>query len=204
MSTKFAVPLLVLGLAVFGCSSSDEPNTGKGGSGGSGTGRGGSGGGTAGTGGTMGSGGTGGTAGAGGATAGSGGGTAGAGGATAGSGGGTAGAGGTAGGAGGAAGASALGQAKSKCMSDTAYNTSGGAGIFTAAEFCALYIDTCADQSPPTGYTTETLCLASWTTVMTTGGTQPHCRTYHLCNAQAQAGNDVTHCKHATGMELCM
>ena len=89
-------------------------------------------------------------------------------------------------------------------MSDTAYNTNGGTGIFTAAEFCALYIDTCADQSPPTGYTTETLCLASWTTVMTTGGTQPHCRTYHLCNAQAAAGNDVTHCKHSTGMDLCM
>ena len=39
MSTKFAVPFLVLGLAVFGCSSSDSPNPGTGGS--TGTGRGG-------------------------------------------------------------------------------------------------------------------------------------------------------------------
>ena len=53
MSTKFAVPFLVLGLVTFGCSSSDTPNTGKGGSGGSSTGRGGTGGGTAGTGGST-------------------------------------------------------------------------------------------------------------------------------------------------------
>jgi hypothetical protein len=252
MSTKFAVPFLVFGLAVFGCSSSDTPNTGTGGRGGSSArggagGTAGSGGATGGSGGatggaTAGSGGGtagsgGGTAGSGGGTAGSGGGTAGSGGATGGSGGGTAGSGGAAGARGGAGGATggsggatggsgggtagsgggagtganpdagnpdgsgnaSLGQAKSKCMSDTAYNTNNGTGVFTAAEFCALYVDTCADQSPPTAYQSETTCLVAWAAVMTAGGTQPHCRTYHLCNAQQQ-GMDAAHCPHATGM----
>jgi hypothetical protein len=106
MSIKYlaAVPFLVLGLSVYGCSS-DNTAGGKGGSGGSSSGgkgggsagKGGSGGGTAGSGG--------GTAGAGGGTAGAGGGTAGAGGATAGSGGRGGSGGGTAGAGGGTAGA---------------------------------------------------------------------------------------------------
>ncbi len=260
MFKKLVVPVFVLGLATYGCSSDSTPNPGTGGTTGKGgttgsagtsaagttgtagtsaagttgtagtsaggtTGTGGtSAGGTTGTagaaGGSAGRGGTTGTAGAAGGTAGAGGGTAGAAGGSAGRGGttgtagaaggsagagggtaGTTGTGGAAGGGAGTAGGNTLAQAKAKC--NTPAFESAGAGIFTSPEFCALYLDTCLDQSPPTAYMMEATCLTAWTAVTTTGGSQPHCRSYHLCNAQSAAGMDATHCPHATGMGQC-
>src|SRR5437762_2675958 len=141
MSTKFAVPFLVLGLVAFGCSSSDNPNTGTAGT---------SGGGRGGTTGSAGRGGTTGSAGTGGATAGTGGGTAGA---SAGTGGG---AGGTAGGAGGAGGMSTLAEVTAMCT--TAPLATAGTGVFTAQDFCTLYLATCTGADAAPGYTTRASC----------------------------------------------
>ena len=208
MSTKFAVPFLVLGLVAFGCSSSDTPTPGTGGRGGSSgsAGRGGTTGSAGGGGaGTTGTGGRGGTAGA---TAGTGGGTAGAGGrggaagATAGTGGGTAGAGGRGGAGGGTAGTGGGGgmntAAQVEAMCSTAPLGMNGTGVFTAEDFCTLYLDTCTGANAAAGYTARASCEQMFGAVTT----QAHCRSYHLCNA-AGTGGPATHCPHATGMGLC-
>jgi hypothetical protein len=198
MTKKLAVPMLVLGLALYGgCGSSSSSNTG--GSGGSTGGAGGS---------TGGSGGS--TGGSGGSTGGSGGSTGGSGGATGGAGGSTGGSGGATGGAGGATDGGA---------------TDGSAGDATAgdggptADFCAGYV---AGSGMLAGKMASDFCL-EYATVCTFGGDMRYmnmgdcvtkysaaaaavqtCRAGHLCNAKT--GDKTVHCPHATGLGLpaCM
>ena len=187
MTKKLAVPMLILGLALYGgCGSSSSSNTG-------------------GTGGTA-------TGGGGGSTGGSGGGTGGA--ATGGSGGGTGGAtGGSGGGTGGAGvdGGSTDGSAADGSASDTAAGETA-----TSADFCAGYVagsgmlankaaaDFCAEYATVCTFTGDMRymnmgdCVSKY---MAAAASVQTCRAGHLCNAKAgDAAGKATHCPHATGL----
>ena len=76
-----------------------------------------------------------------------------------------------------------------------------GTGVFTAEDFCTLYLATCTGTDAAAGYTTRASCEQMFGAVTT----QAHCRSYHLCNADAQtaAATITMHCGHATGINLC-
>jgi hypothetical protein len=232
MLKKLLIPCLLFAAAVaVGCSDSNKTssNNNTAGSGGSHAGSGGSaagsGGSTAGSGGSAaGSGGS--TAGSGGSAAGSGGSTAGSGGSTAGSGGSTAGSGGSTAGSGGTsdggAGAGAAGSDGGTAGSDggSTINLTSLEGMcaakrsaaesatpYTAAEFCAVYMDVCGSKTF-TGMLTAATCQATydgWATKKVTPapmeGVQ-NCVSYHLCNAYG-IPDPTDHCPHAAGMGPC-
>jgi hypothetical protein len=192
MTKKLVVPVLALGLALFGgCGSSSSSNTG------------GSGGATGGSGGS--------TGGSGGSTGGSGGSTGGAGGsATGGAGGSTGGAGGSATDGGTADGSAVDGSAVDGSASDA---TAGDGG--TAAAFCTGYVagsgmlmnkaaaDFCMEYSTVCGFGTDMRYTNMGDCVTKYGGASASiqtCRAGHLCNAAASDAAKTTHCPHATGL----
>jgi hypothetical protein len=185
MIKKLVVPVLVVGLALFGGCGSDS-KSGTGGTGGS-------------TGGAGGS-----TGGAGGATGGAGGATGGAGGATGGSpGDGAAGASGD--GAAGASGDGAAG-ASGDGGADTAtaaafcdgYTGNGMLANKMAADFCKEYETVCTFTGDMR-YMNMGDCVAKYNAAVAAGQT---CRAGHLCNAKTMGV--AAHCPHATGLSVCM
>jgi hypothetical protein len=191
MIKKLVVPVLVVGLALFGGCGSDSKS---------------------GTGGTGGS-----TGGAGGSTGGAGGSTGGAGGSTGGAGGATGGAGGATGGAGGATGGSP-GDGAAGASGDGAAGASGdgGADTATAAAFCDGYTgngmlankmaaDFCKEYETVCTFTGDMRymnmgdCVAKYNAAVAAGQT---CRAGHLCNAKTMGV--AAHCPHATGLSVCM
>ena len=194
MTKKLAVPMLILGLALYGgCGSSSSSNTG--GSGGS---TGGSGGSTGGSGGS--------TGGSGGATGGSGGATGGSGGATGGAGGSTGGAGGTTDGGAADTGAGDTGAGDTGMMGDTPPTADfcagyvAGSGMLagkSAADFCAEYATVCTFTGDMR-YMTMGDCVTKYGAATAAGQT---CRAGHLCNAKT--GDKTVHCPHATGLSVC-
>ena len=94
-------------------------------------------------------------------------------------------------------GAETAAEIKATYCGTTAFGAN-GTGIFTAAQFCTLYLATCTGADAASGYTTMPSCENMYGMVTTTG----HCRSYHLCNALGTdtAANRMTHCPHAIGM----
>jgi hypothetical protein len=198
MTKKLAVPMLVLGLALYGgCGSSSSSNTG--GSGGSTGGAGGSTGGSGGS--TGGAGGS--TGGSGGSTGGSGGSTGGAGGATGGAGGATDG-GATDGSAGdGSAGDGSAGDGGMPAAVDWTMCTGGSKPGVSAMDFCTRYMATCGfDMTGGTAtmerYKNMGECISQYTALPTTNPLKGQaCVAYHLCVAgTAPDTNKTTHCPH--------
>jgi hypothetical protein len=73
----------------------------------------------------------------------------------------------------------------------------------TPKEFCGLFLQTCSgDNSPRGGYTTEDSCEMAYTKLMSDSTRE--CRSYHLCNsAEYDSMNQLLHCGHAVGIDLC-
>jgi hypothetical protein len=194
MTKKLVVPMLALGLALFGCGSSSSGTGGSGGAtGGSGGSTGGSGGSTGGSGGS--------TGGSGGSTGGSGGATGGSGGATGGSGGSTGGSGGSTGGAGGSTDGGSTGgttgDGGTAAVDWTMCPASGSLAGVSAQDFCAQYMTACMfDAAGGTAgmerFKTMGDCVSGY---MGASATKQGCMAYHLCVA-SKPEMKTAHCPH--------
>jgi hypothetical protein len=78
-----------------------------------------------------------------------------------------------------------------------------GGGIFSASDFCTLYLATC--QGVKDALTDMTSCLASYNAAASLpSGDMQHCRSNHVCNAAVFYPEAfVMHCGHAIGIGLC-